>query len=63
MLLVKLQLFDRGYFFCWLRMTPAVFEELQCLAASHISTKVTKLRQPVSPSQCLHYFAITFYWR
>ena len=24
----NMQLFDKGYFFCWLRMSPAVFEEL-----------------------------------
>ena len=60
---IYMQLSDRRYLFCWLRMSPAVFEELQCLVASHISIKVTKLRQPISPSQRLRYFAITCYWR
>ena len=53
-LLVKdMQLFDRDYFFCCFRMSPALFEELLCLVAPHISKKETKLRQPISPSECL----------
>ena len=34
-------------------MSPALFEELLCLVAPHISKKETKLRQPISPSECL----------
>ena len=53
-LMVKdVQLFDRDYFFRCFRMSPAVFEELLCLAAPHISKKVTKLREPISPSERL----------
>ena len=53
-LLVKdMQLFDRDYFFHCFRMSPALFKELLCLVASHISKKDTKLRQPISPSERL----------
>ena len=53
-LLVKdMQLLDRDYFFCCFRMSPALFEELFCLFAPHISKKETKLRQPISPSEHL----------
>ena len=53
-LLVKdMQLFDRDYFFRCFRMSPALFEELLCLVAPHISKKETKLRQPISPSERL----------
>ena len=34
-------------------MSPALFEELFCLVAPHISKKETKLRQPISPSEHL----------
>ena len=48
-----MQLFDRDYFFRCFRMSPAVFEELLCLVAPHISKKEIKLRQPISPSELL----------
>ena len=41
------------YFLHCFRMSPAVFEELLCLVASHTSKKKTKLRQPISPSERL----------
>ena len=34
-------------------MSPALFEELLCLVAPHISKKETKLRQSISPSERL----------
>ena len=48
-----MQLFDRDYFFRCFRMSPALFEELLCLVAPHISKKETKLGQSISPSERL----------
>ena len=48
-----MQVFDRDYFFRCFRISPALFEELSCLVAPHISKKETKLRQPTSPSERL----------
>ena len=44
---------NRDCFFRYFRMSPAVFEELLCLVAAHISKKDTKLRQLISSSQHL----------
>ena len=53
-LLVKdTQLFDRDYLFRCFRMSPVLFEELLCLVALHISEKKTKLRELISPSECI----------
>ena len=43
LLLVKdMELFDRYYFFHCFRMSLALFEELLCLVAPHVSKKETK---------------------
>ena len=53
-LLVKdTQLFDRDYLFRCFRMSPVLFEELLCLVALHISKKKTKLRELITPSECI----------
>ena len=48
-----MQLFDRDYFFRCFRISPALFQELLCLVAPHISKKETRLRQSISPRERL----------
>ena len=66
LLLVKdMELFDRYYFFHCFRMSLALFEELLCLVAPHVSKKETKpsLYQTayITKWTSLHNFAMPCY--
>ena len=46
-------LFDKEYFFRFVRMTAQRFEHLLSLAAPHLQRTATKTREPISPAESL----------
>ena len=45
----ELRLFDKEYFFRFVRMTPQRFEHLLSLVGPHLQRTTTKMREPISP--------------
>ena len=52
-LIDELRLFDKEYFFCFVRMTPQGFEHLLSLVGPHLQQTTTKMRKPISPAERL----------
>ena len=50
MLTDELRLFDKEYFFRFVRMTPQRFEHLLSLVGPHLQQTTTKMREPISPA-------------
>ena len=46
----ELRLFDKEYFFRFVRMTPQRFEQLLSLVGPHFQRTTTKMREPISPA-------------
>ena len=53
-LVQELRLGDREWHFKFIRISPKRFEHLLRLIAPHISTKKTKLRNPIGPAERLY---------
>ena len=49
----ELRLFDKEYFFRFVRMTPQRFEHLLSLVGPHLQRTTTKMREPISPAERL----------
>ena len=49
----ELRLFDKEYFFRFVRMTPQRFEQLLSLVGPHLQRTTTKMREPISPAERL----------
>ena len=49
----ELHLFDKEYFFCFIRMTPQRFERLLSLVGPHLQWTTAKMREPISPAERL----------
>ena len=49
----ELRLFDKEYFFRFVRMTPQRFEHLLSLVGPHLQQTTTKMREPISPAERL----------
>ena len=49
----ELRLFDKEYFFRFVRMTPQRFEHLLSLVGPHLQRTTTKMREPISPAETL----------
>ena len=49
----ELRLFDKEYFFRFVRMTPQRFEHLLSLVGTHLQRTTTKMREPISPAERL----------
>ena len=49
----ELRLFDKEYFFRFVRMTPQRFELLLSLVGPHLQRTTTKMREPISPAEKL----------
>ena len=49
----ELHLFDKEYFFCFIRMTPQRFERLLSLVGPHLQRTTTKMREPISRAERL----------
>ena len=47
------RLFDREYFFRFLRMSPDRYEYLLLIVDPELQRQRTHLREPISPSECL----------
>ena len=43
----ELRLFDKEFFFCFVRMTPQRFEHLLSLVGPHLQQTTTKMREPI----------------
>ena len=46
----ELRLFDKEYFFRFVRMTPQRFEHWLSLVGPHLQRSTTKMREPISPA-------------
>ena len=49
----ELRLFDKEYFFRFVRMTPQRFEHLLSLVGPHLQRTTTQMREPISPVERL----------
>ena len=49
----ELRLFDKEYFFRFVRMTPQRFEHLLSLVGPHLQRTTTKMRESISPAERL----------
>ena len=49
----KLRLFDKDYFFHFVRMTPQRFERLLSLVGPQLQRTTAKMREPISPAERL----------
>ena len=49
----ELELFDREYFFRFMRMSPDWYEQLLSIVAPKLQRQKTHLREPISPSERL----------
>ena len=47
----ELRLFDKEYFFRFVRMTPQRFEHLLSLVGPHLQRTTTKMREPIFPAE------------
>ena len=52
-LTAELRLFDKEYFFRFVRLTPQRFEHLLSLVGPHLQLTTTKMREPISSAERL----------